>query len=389
LRRFFDVTRWFIGSLRRLTQAGTAAAVVFVAYPSLISHQDIGELSQLPLANRWLAHVPEGPGASHFKSDAVAAIVQDPIRTGSTGVATVERSKDLADITSKITTDVRRPELAQRIRRMGMGDRVISYSVARPPAYFSAGSVLERQSWVEPLNLDRRTELAFVQPLPMEQAFAVASAFHDKNEARAEPPEDIPLVVASLVDESAQNLLSYGNENEPIRSPFASILDEQRPINLIPKLKADDHDWAGNPLSAAVLSETEQNCLTAGIYFEARGESTRGQAAVAQVILNRVKSPAYPDTICGVVYQNKDWRNRCQFSFACDKVKDRVRDPKHWEIAAAVARETTEGRIWLPEVGSSTHYHANYVQPRWANRMKKAAQIGLHIFYKTFGGGWS
>jgi len=381
LRKIVEVSQRLVGSLRRLTQAGIAAAIVFVAYPSLISYQDIGELSQLPLANRWLAHVPEGPGASQFGSDAVAAIVQDPIRTGSIGTV------DIAN--SKISTDVRRPELAQRINRAGMGARVVSSAVARPPAYFSAGSVLDRQSWVEPLNLDKRTELAFVQPLPPEEAFAIAAAFHGKNGNRMEPPDDIPLVVASLVNESAPNLLFYGEEDEPIRSPFASILGEQRPINLIPKLKSDDHGWADTPLPASVLSETEQNCLTAGVYFEARGESTRGQAAVAQVILNRVKNPSYPSSICGVVYQNKEWRNRCQFSFACDRVRDRVKDPKRWAIAAAVARQATEGRIWLAEVGSSTHYHANYVQPRWAGTMKKAAQIGLHIFYKTFGGGWS
>jgi spore germination cell wall hydrolase CwlJ-like protein len=115
----------------------------------------------------------------------------------------------------------------------------------------------------------------------------------------------------------------------------------------------------------------------------------RGQAAVAQVILNRVKNPAYPKSICGVVYQNKNWRNRCQFSFACDKIKDRVNDPKRWELASYVARETTHGRIWLPEVGSSTHYHATYVKPRWARAMQKVGRIGLHVFYRTFGGGWS
>ena len=105
--------------------------------------------------------------------------------------------------------------------------------------------------------------------------------------------------------------------------------------------------------------------------------------------MNRVKNPAYPNSICGVVYQNKEWRNRCQFSFACDRIRDRVNDPKRWETAQYVARETTEGRIWLTEVGSSTHYHATYVKPKWAAHMKRVGRIGLHIFYRTFGGGWS
>ena len=139
----------------------------------------------------------------------------------------------------------------------------------------------------------------------------------------------------------------------------------------------------------ASFSDREQHCLTAGIYFEARGEPVRGQAAVAQVILNRVKNPTYPNSICGVVYQNKDWRNRCQFSFACDTIRDKVNDPKRWEMASYVARETTQGHIWLKEVGSSTHYHATYVSPKWARSMKKVGKIGLHVFYRTFGGGWS
>ncbi len=389
LRRFVQLPRWAphwaLGPLRRTAQAGLAAAALFVAYPTLISYQDIAQLSGLNLANRWLAHIPEGPGSSEFTADAVAAVVQDPIRTGSVGSPAIDRSI----ARSRITTDIAEPDLAQRIKRDGMGDRVVSSRIARPPAYFSAGSVVERHSWAEPLNLDSRTELAFVQALPFDQAFAVAAAFHRKNDSRFETPKDLPVVVASLIDESAPNLMAYGQGEETIRSPFASLLDEEQPINLIPKLQPDDHDWADNPLPASVLSETEQNCLTAGVYFEARGEPARGQAAVAQVILNRVKSPDYPNSICGVVYQNKDWRNRCQFSFACDGIKERVRDPEHWALAASMSRESTEGRIWLAEVGSSTNYHANYVQPRWAHSMKKVAQIGLHIFYKTFGGAWN
>ncbi|MGR3544939.1 MAG: cell wall hydrolase, partial [Paracoccus sp. (in: a-proteobacteria)] len=90
-----------------------------------------------------------------------------------------------------------------------------------------------------------------------------------------------------------------------------------------------------------------------------------------------------PDSICGVVYQNDHWRNRCQFSFACDGIKDRVASPAHYKVAQDVAEAVTAGRIWLEEVGSSTHYHANYVNPRWAHAMKRMKQIGRHIFYRT------
>ena len=203
------------------------------------------------------------------------------------------------------------------------------------------------------------------------------------------PKADLPVMVASLVTESASNILAYSAEQELQRSPFAAILEDNKPLNIVPKLEKGDHAWAAAPLPKSSYSKRQQKCLTAGIYFEARGEPVRGQAAVSQVILNRVKNPTYPNTICGVVYQNKHWRNRCQFSFACDTIKDKVRDRKRWKVAQYVARETTEGRIWFKEVGSSTHYHATYVNPKWAKSMKKVGRIGLHIFYRTYGGGWS
>ena len=115
----------------------------------------------------------------------------------------------------------------------------------------------------------------------------------------------------------------------------------------------------------------------------------RGQAAVAQVILNRVRNPAYPNSICGVVYQNDNWLNRCQFSFACDGRKKRIDSPANYKTAQDVAMAVTAGKIFIPEVGSSTHYYANYVHPGWARTMQKMTKIGLHIFYRTYGGGWS
>jgi spore germination cell wall hydrolase CwlJ-like protein len=149
------------------------------------------------------------------------------------------------------------------------------------------------------------------------------------------------------------------------------------------------HPWVQNPLPAGVLEAKQQKCLAEGIYFEARGEPESGQAAVAQVILNRVRNPAYPKTICGVVYQNQNWRNRCQFSFACDGRSERIAEQREWETAKRVARDVTEGRTWIAEVGDSTHYYANYVRPGWARRMIKMDTIGAHLFYRTRFGGWS
>ena len=151
----------------------------------------------------------------------------------------------------------------------------------------------------------------------------------------------------------------------------------------------NQHAWMSNKLPRSTKSRKEQACLAQGIYFEARGEPVSGQAAVGQVILNRVRNPAYPNTICGVVYQNRKMRNRCQFSFACDGIRDVVRSKSAWRTAQRVAKDVTSGKTWLPEVGDATHYHATYVRPRWARSMKKTDKIGQHIFYRTYGGGWS
>lgn len=156
-----------------------------------------------------------------------------------------------------------------------------------------------------------------------------------------------------------------------------------------PDIATKDHSWVANKLPRAAFSRREQRCLAAAVYFESRGEPVAGQAAVAQVVLNRVKAPAYPSSICGVVYQNKKWRNRCQFSFACDGIRDKVTDKKSYAQAQKVAKEVTNGKKWSRAVGSSTHYHATYARPRWAKNMKRMTKIGRHIFYRTVNGGWS
>jgi spore germination cell wall hydrolase CwlJ-like protein len=135
------------------------------------------------------------------------------------------------------------------------------------------------------------------------------------------------------------------------------------------------------------VSDKELWCMATAIYFEARGESYRGQVAVGQVVLNRVSHRLYPSTICGVVFQNQNKRNACQFSFACDGIPERVTEKKAWDQANEIAKEVIAGNEYLTEVGHSTHYHATYVYPHWAPRMKKNTKIGMHVFYQ-FKRGW-
>lgn len=128
--------------------------------------------------------------------------------------------------------------------------------------------------------------------------------------------------------------------------------------------------------------QREAQCLAEAVYFEARGEAEAGQAAVAQVVLNRVKSGLYPSSVCGVVYQNRHRFKACQFSFACEGRSLRITDQHSWRTAVRVADQVMAGTMYNAEVGGSTHYHANYVRPFWASRLKKMDVIGRHIFYK-------
>lgn len=125
-----------------------------------------------------------------------------------------------------------------------------------------------------------------------------------------------------------------------------------------------------------------EKCLAEAVYFEARGEPVRGQIAVAQVVLNRAFSGYYPSDVCGVVYQNAHRRLACQFTFACDGIPDRVADAEAWTRAQRIAKESLDGRLWLADVGKSTHYHANYVRPWWRRTMRTLSRIGVHIFYR-------
>jgi spore germination cell wall hydrolase CwlJ-like protein len=134
-------------------------------------------------------------------------------------------------------------------------------------------------------------------------------------------------------------------------------------------------------LSGAKRGKAEK-CLANAVYFESRSEPVRGQIAVAQVVMNRVFSGYYPGDVCGVVYQNAHRHLACQFTFACDGIPDVVTDQESWTRAQRIARETLDGKLWLPEIAKATHYHASYVHPYWVRAMRKNSKIGLHHFYR-------
>jgi hypothetical protein len=171
--------------------------------------------------------------------------------------------------------------------------------------------------------------------------------------------------------------------------PFDAVIADPNKLVLDPDIGAN-HAWLNTRLPAGSDSTKQMKCLATAIYFEARGEPERGQLAVAQVVLNRLKNPTYPDTICDVVYQNSNMRHRCQFSFACDGIKDRITDQRGWAASQELAKRilADSKNLYMADIGAATHYHATYVRPSWARQMKQTERIGHHIFYTTYGGGW-
>ncbi|WP_299777633.1 cell wall hydrolase [uncultured Roseobacter sp.] len=125
----------------------------------------------------------------------------------------------------------------------------------------------------------------------------------------------------------------------------------------------------------------ELQCLAEALYFEARGETVKGQFAVAEVILNRVQSDRFPSSACGVINQGTGKKYQCQFTYTCDGHKEVISEPRAYERVSKVARAALDGVA--PELTEgATHYHTTAVNPRWSRVYTKTAAIGVHVFYR-------
>ncbi|MER8922578.1 cell wall hydrolase [Mesorhizobium sp. M0802] len=365
---------------------------IWIGFPTVVAYQDMGSLiSGLEASGtRWNSYVERSvAGSVHaaempfIDSVTTGSLSGSGVRLPGVGKVSFRGKGNVAGIT---------PD-EDRIMRADKKGRIIQVSPVAPPKNFNAGSIFQRTSSLLRPSMDSGLKLAFAKPGIKGKEIQIAQAFHTNVDKKPDP--GAPAMLAALVNNDRPDVLATAYaQAEPDyakASPFEALLQDEEPSSgrFIPPMAKGDHSWIQNPLPASVFSTKEQACLANGIYFEARGESVRGQAAVAQVILNRVRNPAYPNSICGVVYQNDNWLNRCQFSFACDGRKKRIESPAHYKTAQDVAMAVTAGKIFIPEVGSSTHYYANYVHPGWARTMQKMTKIGLHIFYRTYGGGWS
>jgi len=198
------------------------------------------------------------------------------------------------------------------------------------------------------------------------------------------PPETGHAAAASpeLVRLRAEAEATSATALRQVNPLTALALNAAIPISQQANPAAAPFHLAGNAADRA----RSLDCLTAAIYYEAATEPTDGQRGVAQVVLNRVRHPAYPNSVCGVVFEGARRATGCQFSFSCDGSLRRAPAEPYWSRAKAVAAAALNGYVYAP-VGWSTHYHANYVMPYWAPTLVKSANVGLHIFYR-WRGGW-
>ena len=178
-------------------------------------------------------------------------------------------------------------------------------------------------------------------------------------------------------DREAVDALDPRRLNRLSLAPVVSPVPAARPGDLVPVRY--DRSWL-----AALPTATggaQWRCLSEALYFEARGESVKGQFAVAEVILNRVENKRYPDTVCDVINQGTGKRYQCQFTYTCDGRKEIIAEPRAFERVGKVARLMLDGAPRMLTEGA-THYHTKSVRPRWAGIYPRTATIGYHHFYK-------
>ncbi|WP_333586251.1 cell wall hydrolase [Phenylobacterium sp.] len=205
-----------------------------------------------------------------------------------------------------------------------------------------------------------------------EQALQDAAARMDPGVLRVARRHD-PFTVAGAAERDRQNAILVARLERQAPARGESLM-------LRASLGVTPSPAAPFRLGGALEASREVECLTQAVYYEARGETPSGQAAVAQVVLNRVRHPAFPKTVCGVVFQGANSRV-CQFSFACNGAMRAGVDRGAWRRAERVAHKALSGEV-MADVGKATHFHTTAVAPGWGLRMARVTQVGQHVFYR-------
>ena len=184
---------------------------------------------------------------------------------------------------------------------------------------------------------------------------------------------------AVLASEQAEELARI--ETQGIKSVGSKRLDK---LVTVPQTTATTGvEFSRSWIDAQPKAQGGQQwrCLAEALYFEARGETVKGQFAVAEVIMNRVKSARFPNSICGVINQGTGKKYQCQFTYTCDGYKEVIAEPGAFARVGKVARAVMAGRAPALTDGA-THYHTTAVRPRWARVYTRTARIGMHLFYR-------
>ena len=184
------------------------------------------------------------------------------------------------------------------------------------------------------------------------------------NRTQAAPPAPPPMLLRQIAPDQAVKV------------------NAEVPVALGPNPPAAPFRFKGNDAARAQAL----SCLSSAVYYEAGNQDLDGERAVAQVVLNRVRHPAFPASICNVVYEGSTRPTGCQFTFTCDGSLNRQPDSGGWRRAKEVAEAALSGSVYGP-VGWATHYHADYVVPYWSSTMAKSTVVGAHLFYR-WSGGW-
>ena len=171
---------------------------------------------------------------------------------------------------------------------------------------------------------------------------------------------------------------------KPVAVPEWAQLEPGMPYKILERAIAPATPFAAGPQAEEDYARS-LDCLAQAIFYEARSESEDGQRAVAQVVLNRVRHPAFPNSICGVVYQGAKLRTGCQFTFTCDASLAYRAAGSAWDGARSVDAEAMSGQVYDP-VETATHYHTTAILPYWASSLTRQAVVGAHIFYRWPGG---
>jgi spore germination cell wall hydrolase CwlJ-like protein len=319
-----------------------------------------------------------------LKGDRLVVIPPEPPAPANAAPSNEDPSTSNASVAGAKTADA-----APLVERAPLDPELQEALSAPPLAQYDVSMSLESQPLDDLKSAPDAAAIA-LEPAPSRNGFSVKTArlFFGSSSLggsvesmeRWRPGEE-PLIVVpgALPDPDVKVIASLPPAaHEP--SPAGESIAAKGEVNA-------DNQRAKTPAERLGLFDEKsraksEKCLADAVYFEARGEAVRGQIAVAQVVLNRAFSGFYPETVCGVVYQNKHRHLACQFTFACDNNADVVREPDMWDRARKIAKAMLDGQLWLPEVAKSTHYHAYWVRPSWVHEMKKTYKFGVHTFYR-------